>query len=463
MKHLLFKSLAFLFLIGFSLMASAQYGPIKNLRYEDDFSYLLNDTIKKNSLEKLKYLSLSKDTNSYVSLGGEVREWYEIRENPNFGDVPPSFIPDPNGSLLHRMMLHADFHLNSKIRIFTQLNNTLEFGNPNPPIPEILVDGLDLHQLFVELDLGKKHNLLRLGRQEISFGNELLISSREGPNNRLAFDGITYTIQRKKHQIHFLGATPVIINPEPFDNSHINEAIWGTYASLRKAKHLNLDLYYLGYYSERRAYNWTPGIQNRHTVGSRISHHSKALHYELETAYQTGTFNDLTIHAANATGEIAKIFDKVSWKPMIGIGASYITGDYNNSDGQLNTYDPMYPKPVYGLATPQGPSNITHIKPMVGIQPRKNLMINLSWYLLNRASTNDGSYSPGMDQVRPFPGANSNQSSVATQYTLDLFYTINQNLSFITFLSYVDAGAYVKETGAGKDTYYWASALQFKF
>ena len=45
---------------------------------------------------------------------------------------------------------------------------------------------------------------------------------------------------------------------------------------------------------------------------------------------------------------------------MIGIGGSYVSGDYDPNDDQLNTFDPMYPKPVYGLAMAQGPV-ISHI------------------------------------------------------------------------------------------------------
>jgi len=43
------------------------------------------------------------------------------------------------------------------------------------------------------------------------------------------------------------------------------------------------------------------------------------------------------------------------------------------------------------------------------------------------------------------------------------FYVINKNLTLINFLSFVKPGNYIKETGAGKDIFFWASAIQYKF
>lgn len=469
MGHTLLKILlSLLVLFDFHLSrVTAQPGPIKNLRYNDDFNYLLSDSVKKEGLDKLKYLPLFKRNNSHLSFGGEVREWYEIRRNPNFGDLPPGSIEDPNGALQHRLMLHADLQLNDRFRLFTQLNNTLEFGNPHPVIPEIIEDGLGLHQFFADVNFGNKGNetsdLLRLGRQEYSFGNELVISSREGPNNRLAFDGVTFIHQNDKHQINLLAATPVIIEKGVFDNAHESEAIWGTYAYLRKQKKTHLDLYYFGFYAERRAYNFIPGDQHRHTVGARMWNHGSGFYYEVETMYQLGDFNGMTINAFNFTGELRYVFRNKFWKPMIGLGASYISGDRSSNDNQLNTYDPLYPKPVYGLATPQGPSNISHLKPTFGVQPIDNLVFNFDWYLLVRTSVNDGTYAPSMIQVRPFPNTSSDDHTVGNQFALDIFYFINQNWSFITFISYVKPGDYVKDTGAGKKVFFWASTFQFKF
>lgn len=468
MKTLLdILAITFGLLIGFAIHSHAQTRPIQDLRYNDDFSYLLADSVEKKGTDHLKYMSIGNNGKSNLSLGGEIRQWYEYRENSNFGDLPPGTITDYNGSLQHRLMLHADFKINSRIRVFGQLNNTLEFGNPNSPVPEIIVDGLGVHQLFVDLNVGTKGNekeqIIRVGRQEFDFGNGLLISSREGPNNRQAFDGISFISKKEKFDLHTLFATPVIINPKVFDNSHINEYVWAAYANLRKSKALKLDLYYFGFYTERRQFNYVSGKQHRHTVGGRLWQRGKRLWVDTDLMYQTGKFNDLTINAVNATAEVHYFFPDIFLKPMIGIGGSYVSGDYDPNDDQLNTFDPMYPKPVYGLAMAQGPSNIAHIKPTFGLQPLDRLYINFSWYYLARTSNKDGSYAPSMVQVRPSSETQSDKYGVGVQYGLDIFYIINQHFTLMSFNSYVTPGNYVKETGTGKPITFSAVALQYKF
>ncbi len=456
-----------LVVLGIPIASNAQFGPIHQLRYNDDFSYLNQDTIVKKGTEKFKYIPLSKSGQATISFGGEIREWFELRHNSNFGDLPPGHVQDPNGVLQHRLMLHMDVHISKRLRVFTQLNNTLEFGNPNPQIPEIIEDGLGLHQAFVDLNIGQvgneNKNRIRLGRQEYDFGNGLVVSAREGPNNRLPFDGITYLQQGANYDLQVLAATPVIIHPHVFDNTHTQEAIWGAYSSFKKNKKNHLDLYYLGLYSERRAYNYQSGNQTRHTFGGRLWQHGQSLFYEAEMMYQTGKFNALNINAFNFTGEIRHVFTTLPWKPMVGLGASYVSGDYDNNDTQLNTYDPLYPKPVYGLAIPQGPSNIAHLRPTFGLQPIEKLFINFRWYWLSRTSTKDGTYTPGMTQVRPMPGATSDSYPIGTQYGLDIFFIANNNLSFLTFMSYVEAGKYIQATGAGKNVFFLATTIQYKF
>lgn len=451
--------------ITWSLSLYAQMGPIKNIRFNDDFSYLQNDSVEKKGTDKLKYMSISKRKGIYVSVGGELREWVELRQNPNFGDLPPGFKNDDNGSLLHRAMVHTDLQLGTRWSVFGQLNNTFEFGNPNPSLPEISVDTLDLHQLSLayEFQTAKGQHQFRLGRQELSLGNELLISTREGPNNRQPFDGLSYRLTRKKWKGTYFMLTSVIINAGMFDNTHVNEWLWGGYHEISLKKGNTLDAYYVGLYSERRAYQYQEGTQHRHTFGTRLWNQQNKLVYDIEAMYQTGMFSNKWINAINLNVDGRYVFKQTKLKPMVGLGLSYISGDYSKNDNQLNTFDALFPKPVYGLATPQGSSNIAHIKPTVGIAPLKSLFVNFSWYYLARTSVNDGTYTPSMQQVRPLPDITSDKYGVGTQYSLDAFYFLNSNWTIITFISYMKPAAYIKETGVGLPTFFAASTVQWKF
>lgn len=62
--------------------------PYEQLRYEEDYSYLLNRTCRTDPWDIIKYISLSERGDWFFSLGGEVRERYEYFDNYKWGQGP---------------------------------------------------------------------------------------------------------------------------------------------------------------------------------------------------------------------------------------------------------------------------------------------------------------------------------------------------------------------------------------
>jgi Alginate export len=156
---------------------------------------------------------------------------------------------------------------------------------------------------------------------------------------------------------------------------------------------------------------------------------------------------------------------ETKYNTTFGLGANYISGDKNKADNQLNTYNLIYSKPSYGLAAPIGSSNIVNLNPYIRINPIKKLSIYAGVYFLSRQSNQDGTYSPGMAQVRPTPNklfASSNKE-IGKQYAFETTYIYNQNLSFALDGAYFSAGNYVMETGKGLDIKYISFKSTFKF
>ena len=67
-------------------------------RYEEDWSFLRTSTGKVDWLDPIKFVPLNDGGETYLSLGGEVRETYERLHNPNFGFQPQ----DPDGYQIGR-------------------------------------------------------------------------------------------------------------------------------------------------------------------------------------------------------------------------------------------------------------------------------------------------------------------------------------------------------------------------
>jgi hypothetical protein len=162
------------------------------LRYDEDYSFLANPANRTEPLDLIKYIPLFDWGPSYfVTLGGDIREQYEFIQNDNFGLGSVN----NHGYWLQRLMPYSDWHFGPFFRAFAQLKSSEEEGREPGPRP-IDRKRLDFGQAFVDfsyprsnLSTDKSWLTLRLGRQEIDFGDERLLAVRQGPNSEQSFDG----------------------------------------------------------------------------------------------------------------------------------------------------------------------------------------------------------------------------------------------------------------------------------
>ena len=457
LNYLIFTiSLVFIMVVS---SASAQ-NKISLLRYDDDFSHLKNDSIKK-GLSHLKNISLR--NKNYISFGGELREQFQIYRNINFGDVPPTYKKISANQLWHRLMLHSNIELGNHFRFFIQLNNTLRLVNNNPVVPEIDENQLSLHQAFAEIKL--KHLKFRLGRQELFYGNHRLLTVREGPNTRQAFDGLVIKKAFKNGGLDFFAVSKVISRQYVFDDQSFKEGLIGIYGTqLFSNLKMGLDYYAVNFQSKLRKYNYRSGFENRQTYGLRLFSNFKKINFELESAWQSGKFCDLTISAYSILADL-HIMVLPAKKGIIGFATTVASGDKNNADNKLNTYNLLYAKPAYGLAVPIGASNIISLNPYIKINPVQKLNILAQVFFLARNSNQDGTYSPGMIQNRPRPDLllTSIKKTLGEFYVIETNYQQTKNLSFSFDASYFKAASYPTETGSGRDVTYVSFKSTFKF
>src|SRR3989337_4552377 len=97
MRGLLLFCLLHLFHAGFS----QSLPDFKSLRYDEDYSFLAQDS-SKTFYRKLKFAPLLKSPQIYNSLGGEIRYQYFNIDNEGWGDAPE----DDDGYILSRFLFH---------------------------------------------------------------------------------------------------------------------------------------------------------------------------------------------------------------------------------------------------------------------------------------------------------------------------------------------------------------------
>src|SRR5256714_3231665 len=276
------------------IIAAPQSAPkYQRLRYDEDYLYLRDPAKRSDFFDPIKYIPLNSAGDWYLSLGGEVRERYELYNNNRWN--PNS--PDHDGYFLQRYLLHADLHLGPSVRIFGQLQSSLEDWRKGGPRP-IDEDRLDAHQLFVDvklpIDLGDRDEFtLRVGRQEMVYGSARLIGVREAPNVRLTFDAVRLLTRVGEWRADAFFSRPVEDDAGIFDDwgdDHIN--FWGVYAThpLPFFKGANVDLYYLGLDRPDARFVQGTADEQRHSVGGRLFGKRDGWDYNFEGTFQWGTF-----------------------------------------------------------------------------------------------------------------------------------------------------------------------------
>ena len=200
-------------------------------RSEEDWSFLRDESQRANFWDPIKYVPLNRDGTWYITFGGEFRPFYEFYRNNNWGAGPQ----DENGFFLNRVMFHADTHAGRRARFFVEVKSGVEVNREGGPRPTD-EDKLDLHQAFVDLNLLYRNDRptyrLRLGRQELNYGDGSLISFREGRNVRRGYDGLKLSARVSSWEVDAFAVRPVQTKAGYFDDGpEPGQTLWGVYAA----------------------------------------------------------------------------------------------------------------------------------------------------------------------------------------------------------------------------------------
>jgi len=423
--------------------------PFRTLRYDEDYSCLRDPSARTSVLDDFKYIPLGDD--SYLSLGGEIRLRYEYTHNPTWGQDPQ----DANGAFLQRYVLGADLHVGSGIRLFVQFRSALENGRAGEPSP-VEEGQFDLQQAFADLALfetSASNLTLRLGRQEVAFGSERIVSVREGPTIHRSFDGLRGLLRVHGWAVDALGLLPIKNQPGVFqDETNSGQALWGVYAVSPElgAPGFNLDLYYLGYRNDQSTYATGSGRETRHSLGTRAWRKAHAWDWNWEALYQFGSFAGGDISAWTTASDTGYTFEAVRWAPRAGLSANVASGDRHRGDNSLQTFNPLFPRGTYfdelGLL---GPRNFFNVHPSVTVRPRSNVLLSGDVDFFWRLSRADGVYDPSGDILRD--GTGSDARYVSTLFSGTAKWQVNRYLLLTLVYTHVFPGQFIQETGPHKD------------
>lgn len=436
----------------------------QKLRYDEDYSCLKDPSKRSDFWDPIKYIRLSDSGDWYLSLGGEGRWRYEYYNNYRWNPGAA----DRDGYLLQRYLLHADLHLGEPVRVFAQLQSSLEDWRAGGPRGTD-EDRLDVHQLFADVRLPFGHKdgdgfTLRVGRQEMLYGSQRLVSVRESPNIRRSFDAVRLLTHLDEWQIDAFFARPVEDDPGVFDDwGDGHTQFWGLYATrpLRFLKGTRLDFYYLGLDRPDAAFAQGTADERRHSLGARLFGKTGPWDYNFEGVFQWGTFGSGRIGAWTIASDTGCTFPDAPLTPRVGLRADIISGDTNPNNNDLGTFNPLFPRGAYfGEAALIGPANLIDLHPTLDLHVTRDVKVAADWDVLWRYSTDDGIYDNGGNVLR---SAGGSARFIGHQASIGLEWAIERHTTFNVAYSHFFAGPFIPESGPGADVDFAAVWLLYRF
>jgi hypothetical protein len=438
--------------------------PLKttNLRYDEDYSYLLDPAKRTGAWwEQYKYIPLDFSDDAYLTLGLELRFRAEAYRNFNWGELPV------NQYQWYRVLPYADLHFGQNLRLFGQVIGA--WVTDKETVGGIDATGTDLLQGFadIKLPLASGTDLtLRGGRQLLSYGTERLISLRYGPNVLRSFDTALASILSAPWRVDALYARPVRNLVGSFNDRFDPErSLWSIYAAgqlTEMSSKPGLDLYYIGYRNAAAEFNQGRGEEVRHTIGSRFFGVANGWDWNYEGMAQFGHFGQGDIRAWSIASDTGYTFASVTLSPRLGLRANIISGDRNPNDFTLETFNPLFPKGKYfGEIGLIGPYNLINAHPTLTLQLNKDWTLDLATVFYWRESLGDGIYGPGGDLVRPSDDSRSRY--IGTQADVILGWQpvpwFSAALSYSVFVP----GQFIRDTGPSKTAHFVGIEAMLKF
>ncbi|QGJ70287.1 Alginate export [Planctomycetales bacterium 10988] len=361
-------------------LAAAAAGAHKGVYYANDFSYLKDPCYKGSELgDSLKGMKINDWLT--IDVGGEYRARFHSEQNMRGLGLTGR----DDDFLLHRNRVYLNAKIGDRARFYAEYIDAVSFYEDFGPRPieENRSDVLNFFADLTLLDDCKGKLIGRIGRQELLYGEQRLVSPLDWANTRRTFDGVKLMWQGKDWNVDGFWTRPVIVDTHNFDNPDNQQQFYGLWATYKGFENDQLDLYWLGYenseLSNFAVRNRTLGTFHYQTVGARYLAGKGPTQALLQGAYQFGQNDGENDHSAGffVIGAGHK-FEDVSWSPQVWLYYDWASGDADNLP-----YNQLFPlaHKYLGFMDFFSRSNIEDINATLALSPHKKVKL-LAWYHL---------------------------------------------------------------------------------
>ena len=447
----------------------APFGLLPTSSFDIDFRYLAKPGYEKDLFDPLKRIKLADDW--LVSFGGNF--WYRhVHES----DSRLTNNTDNTFNLI-RTRLHADIWYQDKFRLFAEGIDSRSFSQTLAPLISD-ANHTDMLNLFADIKLATAKEgaaYVRVGRQELLYGSQRLISTLDWANTRRTFQGVKTFWRNPKLDVDAFWVRPMNVIPSGhnnFDNWDTNRNFYGLWATYKPQRGHFGDAYFLTLDNNNSGVSGgTIGTLNTgnslvHTVGTRYIGDTNNFLYELEGMYQFGQRAGRDISAFAVASGTGYRFAALPMNPQMWLRYDFASGTSNGGDrtNTGNTFNQLFPFGHYymGFLDRVGRQNIHDFNSQVTFHPQQWLTVIAQYHRFYLANKTDALYNAGgFASAQDLTGQSG--SHVGDEMDLRFNIHVNRHQDVLLGYSKLWAGEYLKATkpGVSPDLFYVQYSFRF--
>jgi hypothetical protein len=388
----------------------------------------------------------------WMRFDGELRDRVEGYENASF---------KPNNSDLYdlyRLQLGLYLIPTSWIRFYIETSDDRVFER-SPKIPPY-EDTFDIRNAYVELGGTEANGFgLRVGRQDLYFGNGRLIGNSWWSNVSRSFDGVRGSYQNSDYRLDAFIASVVIERNGVVSHHNEGNNLSGLYGTIKNkvAPRSQLEPYVFWHVQQGATLkSGALGHLDEWTYGARfLGGLPWNFDYRTEMAIQRGELGPSSIKAWMGhwtVGNTLPVWLQV--RPFFEF--NYASGDPNSKNlSTEQTFDPIYPSThdKVGLADQVGWRNMQDLRFGIDTHPTKKWATNVDWHDLWLANAHDSLY-PTRGSVVAKDPAGTDGTHIGEEVDFQAVYKPTLQTQFGAGIGDLICGRFLKDTTKGKDYIY---------
>jgi hypothetical protein len=375
-----------------------------------------------------------------------------------------------DGYYLNRFRVGMNINAATWLRFGFQMQDARVYGKNGAHVVP-WENTVDLRAAWVEFgDSENKKYGLRVGRQELVFGEMRLIGHLNWLNTARSFDAVKATYRWKGTRFDAFASTVVTQVEGEFDRAFRNKAdnlhgIWVNAPKLMKDTVIEPYILWrvsrgfrseLGPVGKRSYFNY--GIR---FVGKVPK---SAFDYNIEMNKQAGTAAGGDLSAFGGHWMIGYTKAKMKWAPKFMVEYNYASGDSNPTDGKTGTFDQMYPTghDKTGFADQVGWRNVQNLQLAMTVKPTAKLSFTPRYHWLWLANAKDALYNAGGNVVVRNASGSAGKY-IGTELDLIANYAATKQMTLQFGYAHVFPGTFLKKTTPGEAYKFPFLMVQYNF